>query len=48
MVRYEQDKKRCFVTAAKELFGEFGYVETTFKKISERAGLPRLAHHHYD
>lgn len=34
--------------AAKELFGECGYVETTFKKISDRAGVALgLLTHHY-
>jgi len=34
--------------AAKELFGEYGYAETTFKKISERAGVALgLLTHHY-
>lgn len=31
-------KKEALLKAAKELFGECGYTETTFKKISERAG----------
>lgn len=40
-------KKEALLKAAKELFGEYGYAETTFKKISERAGvaLGLLAHH---
>ncbi|MBQ4567442.1 MAG: TetR/AcrR family transcriptional regulator [Desulfovibrio sp.] len=41
-------KKTALFTAAKELFGEYGYVETTFKKISERAGVALgLLTHHY-
>lgn len=41
-------KKDALLLAAKELFGEFGYVETTFKKISERAGVALgLLTHHY-
>ena len=32
-------KKEALLKAAKELFGECGYTETTFKKISERAGV---------
>ncbi len=41
-------KKDELLTAAKELFGECGYVETTFKKISERAGVALgLLTHHY-
>ncbi len=43
-----KNKKIALLTAAKELFGEFGYVETTFKKISERAGVALgLLTHHY-
>lgn len=40
-------KKDSLLQAAKELFGEYGYAETTFKKISERAGvaLGLLTHH---
>ncbi len=40
-------KKELLLKAAKELFGEYGYAETTFKKISERAGvaLGLLTHH---
>ena len=40
-------KKEALLKAAKELFGEYGYAETTFKKISERAGvaLGLLTHH---
>lgn len=40
-------KKELLLKAAKELFGEHGYAETTFKKISERAGvaLGLLTHH---
>ena len=38
-------KKEALLQAAKELFGEYGFAETTFKKISDRAcselaGLP--------
>lgn len=32
----QKNKKEALLQAAKELFGEYGYVETTFKKISER------------
>lgn len=41
-------KKESLLCAAKELFGELGYNETTFKKISERAGVALgLLTHHY-
>lgn len=41
-------KKEALLLAAKELFGEYGYSETTFKKISERAGVALgLLTHHY-
>ncbi len=41
-------KKDALLHAAKELFGEYGYVETTFKKISEKAGVALgLLTHHY-
>ena len=41
-------KKEALLKAAKELFGECGYTETTFKKISERAGVALgLFTHHY-
>lgn len=41
-------KKDALLKAAKELFGECGYTETTFKKISERAGVALgLLTHHY-
>ncbi|GFM33923.1 TetR/AcrR family transcriptional regulator [Desulfovibrio subterraneus] len=41
-------KKDALLLAAKELFGEYGYAETTFKKISERAGVALgLLTHHY-
>ena len=41
-------KKEALLQAAKELFGECGYVETTFKKISDRAGVALgLLTHHY-
>lgn len=40
-------KKEVLLAVAKELFGQYGYAETTFKKISERAGvaLGLLSHH---
>ena len=42
------NKKAALFKAAKELFGEYGYAETTFKKISERAGVALgLLSHHY-
>ena len=41
-------KKEALLQAAKELFGEYGFAETTFKKISERAGVALgLLTHHY-
>ena len=41
-------KKTALLRAAKELFGEYGYAETTFKKISDRAGVALgLLTHHY-
>lgn len=41
-------KKESLLEAAKELFGEHGYNETTFKKISEKAGVALgLLTHHY-
>ncbi len=41
-------KKEALLEAAKELFGEYGYADTTFKKISERAGVALgLLTHHY-
>ncbi len=41
-------KKEALLQAAKDLFGECGYNETTFKKISERAGVALgLMTHHY-
>ncbi len=44
----QKSKKDALLTAAKELFGEYGYVETTFKKISEKAGVALgLLTHHY-
>ncbi|SDF37816.1 TetR/AcrR family transcriptional regulator [Desulfovibrio legallii] len=44
----QKNKKEALLQAAKELFGEYGYVETTFKKISERAGVALgLLTHHY-
>ncbi|MBO6170843.1 MAG: TetR/AcrR family transcriptional regulator [Desulfovibrio sp.] len=43
-----KNKKEALLQAAKELFGEYGYVETTFKKISDRAGVALgLLTHHY-
>ena len=43
-----RSKKKLLLETAKELFGEYGYVETTFKKISERAGVALgLLTHHY-
>lgn len=41
------NRKEALLQAAKELFGEYGYSETTFKKISDRAGvaLGLLTHH---
>lgn len=43
-----KNKKDALLQAAKELFGECGYVETTFKKISDRAGVALgLLTHHY-
>lgn len=42
------NKKDQLLQAAKELFGELGYAETTFKKISDRARVaPGLLAHHY-
>lgn len=43
-----KNKKEALLQAAKELFGEYGYAETTFKKISDRAGVAMglLAHHY--
>ncbi len=40
-------KKEMLIQAAKEVFGECGYADTTFKKISERAGVAfgLLTHH---
>lgn len=40
-------RKQALLEAAKQLFGEYGYAETTFKKISDRAGvaLGLLTHH---
>ena len=41
-------KKEALLQAAKELFGEYGFTETTFKKISDRAGVALgLLTHHY-
>lgn len=43
-----KSKKEALLQAAKDLFGECGYVETTFKKISDRAGVALgLLTHHY-
>lgn len=42
------NKKAALLLAAKTLFGEYGYVETTFKKISDHAGVALgLLTHHY-
>jgi AcrR family transcriptional regulator len=36
------------LTAAQELFGEFGFAETTFKRIADKAGVaPGLITHHF-
>ncbi|MDE5832610.1 MAG: TetR/AcrR family transcriptional regulator, partial [Desulfovibrio sp.] len=44
----DMNKKEALLEAAKELFGEYGYAETTFKKISEKAGVALgLLTHHY-
>ena len=41
-------KKEALLQAAKELFAEYGFAETTFKKISDRAGVALgLLTHHY-
>ena len=41
-------RKQALLHAAKELFGQYGYADTTFKKISERAGVALgLLTHHY-
>ncbi len=41
-------KKEALLYAAKELFGEYGYAETTFKKVSEKANVALgLLTHHY-
>ncbi len=41
-------KKEALLYAAKELFGEYGYTETTFKKVSEKANVALgLLTHHY-
>jgi len=41
-------KKEALLQAAKELFGDFGYAETTFAMISQRAevAMGLLAHHY--
>ena len=42
------NKKEILLQSAKELFGQLGYAETTFKKISQRAGVALgLLSHHY-
>lgn len=47
-MRSKLNRKDALLQAAKELFGECGYAETTFKKISERAGVAMgLLTHHY-
>lgn len=44
----QQTRKEALLQAAKELFAEYGYSETTFKKIAERAGVALgLLTHHY-
>ena len=44
----QMTKKDALLKAAKELFGECGYADTTFKKISERADVALgLLTHHY-
>lgn len=41
-------RKTAVLQAAKELFGECGYADTTFKKIARRAGVaPGLVAHHF-
>lgn len=41
-------KKDMVLKAAKEMFGEYGYNDTTFKKIADRAGVAvGLLSHHY-
>lgn len=48
MMPKNTSKKEALLQAAKELFGEYGYAETTFKKISDRAGVALgLLTHHY-
>lgn len=43
-----KNRKEALLQAAKELFGQYGYVETTFKKIADRAGVALgLLTHHY-
>lgn len=47
-MRNRLNRKEALLQAAKDLFGEYGYAETTFKKISERAGVALgLLTHHY-
>lgn len=42
------NRKEALLQAAKDLFGECGYNETTFKKIAERAGVAMgLMTHHF-
>lgn len=42
------NKKELLLQVSKELFGEYGYNETTFKRIAERAGVALgLMTHHY-
>lgn len=42
------NKKDALLEAAKELFGQYGYADTTFKKISEKADVALgLLTHHY-
>ncbi len=41
-------RKDALLQAAKDLFGEYGFSETTFKKIADRAGVALgLLTHHY-
>ena len=47
-IMMNKSKKESLLQAAKDLFGECGYVETTFKKISDKAGVALgLLTHHY-
>ena len=43
-----KNRKEALLQAAKELFAQYGYAETTFKKIADRAGVALgLLTHHY-